>query len=129
MQERQATTRKEILIEHSDDTIYLINTYAIHNATLLRQALPQHLIAPVALYSDRETHHKELAVTLRTTQKAKRARTQEKRKATMAAKQAKKRQRDPDVEDSGGEEGENEQNETEPVIVHGAVRAGKRKKS
>ncbi|KAF8874151.1 hypothetical protein CPB84DRAFT_1690343 [Gymnopilus junonius] len=93
LQERQATTRQESLIKHKNDGHYLINTYAIHNATLLRQAIPRHLTTPKKLYEDRKAHHAAIATTLRVNQAAKRAKTQAKRKATLEANKAKKQQR------------------------------------
>jgi hypothetical protein len=63
---------------------------AIHNATLLRRALPIALTVPQPLYLDRKSHHYGITTGLRVTQMMKRARTQEKRKATLAAKTAAK---------------------------------------
>ncbi len=79
-----------LVIAHGDDNHFVINTFGLHNASLLRKALPRHLFDPKPLYADRKSHHSILAATLRTTQDAKRARTQEKRKATLALNRAKK---------------------------------------
>jgi hypothetical protein len=86
VQERQETTQTTKLIEHGDDDHFVINLNALHNATLLRRALPVALTVPRPLYLDRKTHHYNIAKGLRVSQLMKRARTQEKRKATMAAK-------------------------------------------
>jgi hypothetical protein len=59
---------------------------AIHNATLLRRALPIALTVPRPIYVNRKAHHQAIATGLRDSQKMKRIRTQEKRKATLAAK-------------------------------------------
>lgn len=64
--------------------------FGLHNATLVRKVLPRLLMEPRPLYEDRKTRHAEIVTTLRTTQAAKRACTQEKRKATIALNQAKK---------------------------------------
>jgi len=101
IQERQITSRQDKLIEHRDDNHFLINLYALHNATLLRKALPNELTKPTSLYRDRKSHHIAIASTLRVTQEAKRAKTQEKRKATLAAKQVQKRKRAEDVSLAG----------------------------
>lgn len=103
-QERQVTTRQDKMIKHEDDNHFLINTFAIHNATLLQKILPRQLIAPKKLYDNRQLHHAMRAATLRVDQTAKRARTQEKRKATNAAKQAKKQQHVPAEESEGDNE-------------------------
>ncbi|KAJ7756797.1 hypothetical protein DFH07DRAFT_773023 [Mycena maculata] len=90
VQERQETAQSTKLISHGDDDHFIVNMAALHNATLLRRALPIALTVPRPLYSDRKAHHYGIAVGLRVSQVMKRARTQEKRKATMAAKALKK---------------------------------------
>ena len=85
------TTRHDKLVEHKDQDHFIVNIYALHNATLLRKALPRELTKPEKLYNNRKAHHTTIAQTLRVTQDAKQVRTQEKRKATLAAKQAQKR--------------------------------------
>jgi hypothetical protein len=93
VQERQETSRKEGFIKHRDDNNFVINMYGIHNATLLRKSLPQHLTAPKALYPDRQLHHGEVAAGLRISQMAKRVQTQTKCKETQARNAEKKRRR------------------------------------
>jgi hypothetical protein len=105
-QERSVTTRTEKLIKHSDDTNFIINLYGIHNGDLLRKTLPAHLVKPKPLYNNRQEHHAKIAATLRVEQTVKRARTQEKRKATREAKQADKRRRDVQETDGPGDENE-----------------------
>ncbi|KAJ6608328.1 hypothetical protein B0H10DRAFT_2303295 [Mycena sp. CBHHK59/15] len=90
VQERQETSQSTQLISHGDDDHFLINMAALHNATLLRRALPIALTVPRPIYLDRRAHHYGIATGLRVSQVMKRARTQEKRKATMAAKALKK---------------------------------------
>ncbi|KAJ7835357.1 hypothetical protein B0H14DRAFT_3109979 [Mycena olivaceomarginata] len=86
VQERQETSRSTRLISHEDDDHFVVNMAAIHNATLLRRALPIALTVPRPIYVDRKAHHQAIATGLRDSQKMKRIRTQEKRKATLAAK-------------------------------------------
>ncbi|KAJ6600335.1 hypothetical protein DFH09DRAFT_1497797 [Mycena vulgaris] len=78
MQERIETSRTMKLLEHANDTHFLINTAGLHNATLLRRLLPRALTVPRPLYTDRKAHHKEVAARLRVSQKSRRAQTQEK---------------------------------------------------
>jgi len=66
-QERQATTHMEKIIKHADDDHFVVNMYALHNATRLRNALPSSLKVPRPLYADRRAHHDALAVELRMT--------------------------------------------------------------
>jgi hypothetical protein len=114
VQERQETGRMDSHIGHSDDDHFIINMYGLHNANTLRKALPQDLVAPVQLYSNRKAHHFSIAANLRVSQTAKRAITQAKRKATLAAKKAKKaaeqvvdrsENEDEDDEAPGGDDG------------------------
>ncbi|KAJ7302618.1 hypothetical protein DFH08DRAFT_641770, partial [Mycena albidolilacea] len=79
VQERQETSQTTALISHGDDDHFCINMAAIHNATLLRRALPIALTVPRPLYLDRKSHHYGITTGLRVTQTMKRARTQEKR--------------------------------------------------
>lgn len=60
--------------------------YGLHNANLLRKAIPRSLTAPQPIYEDRRSHHDQIAIKLRQNQAEKRKRTQEKRKATLAQK-------------------------------------------
>jgi hypothetical protein len=66
--------------------------HALHNAHLVRKVLPQHLTAPIPLIASgaRVAHHSSIASQLRISQAKKRKVTNEKRKATRAANQAKK---------------------------------------
>ena len=106
VQERQSTAQTDKSIKHSEDSIFIVNTFALHNATLLRKALPRTLTKPTPLHEDRKVFHFSLATQLRISQAEKRAETQKKRKATLAAKQAKKRKRDVDMEEGNGIESE-----------------------
>ncbi|THU81202.1 hypothetical protein K435DRAFT_565165, partial [Dendrothele bispora CBS 962.96] len=64
MQERMQTTKHKACVVHVDDGRYLLNMHALHNAHLIREALPRHLVAPVPLKSDRVEFHKQLSASL-----------------------------------------------------------------
>ncbi|KAL6309761.1 hypothetical protein BKA93DRAFT_746070 [Sparassis latifolia] len=70
-QERQDSGLTEQFIEHKEDDHFIINTHSLHNPHLLRQLLPRHLTAPIALFKERQCKHAELAAQLRTFQDAK----------------------------------------------------------
>ncbi|KAJ3792295.1 hypothetical protein GGU11DRAFT_693704, partial [Lentinula aff. detonsa] len=88
IQERQVTNRTQTLIEHADDRNFVINMYGLHNAAVLREALPRALWKPIPLYEDRRARHNEIVIKLTTARKEKRAQTQEKVRATRARNQA-----------------------------------------
>jgi len=120
VQERQVTSRKEGFIKHQDDNNFVINMYAIHNATLLRKSLPHHLTAPKLLYSDRRLHHGKVAAGLRVSQTAKRVQAQAKRKETQARNAEKKRKRQEAMESDNddaevGNEEEGDEDKEPPV--------------
>ncbi|KAJ6618968.1 hypothetical protein B0H10DRAFT_2371976 [Mycena sp. CBHHK59/15] len=85
--ERQEISQTTKLLAHGDDEHFVINMAALHNATLLRRNLSEALTVPCPLYTDRQAHHHEVAIHLRTAQTLKHARTQEKRQATLKAKE------------------------------------------
>ena len=118
VQERQVTNKTEKFIKHKDNNHFIINMYAIHNATLLRKSLPRYLTTPKALHQDRQLHHAKVAAGLRVNQTAKRARAQEKCKEMQARNAEKKRKRqdamdsdDDEVDIGNGEEGGNDDRE------------------
>ncbi|THV05527.1 hypothetical protein K435DRAFT_892109 [Dendrothele bispora CBS 962.96] len=78
MQERMQTTKHKACIAHVDDERYLLNMHALHNAHLIREALPRHLVAPVPLKSDRIEFHKQLSASLQVSGVEKRALTRTK---------------------------------------------------
>ncbi|KAJ7906464.1 hypothetical protein B0H13DRAFT_1880530 [Mycena leptocephala] len=108
MQERQETSQSIKLLAHGDDNHFVINMAGIHNATLVRRNLPVALTVPRPLYLDREAHHHQVAVGLRVAQTLKRARTQEKRRATMKAKQLAKAGTGTDGSDEEDEENDSD---------------------
>ncbi|KAI0822207.1 hypothetical protein BC628DRAFT_1391550 [Trametes gibbosa] len=86
-QERQDSNITRPAIQHTNDTLYLINTHALHHAALLRQALSRELTKPLPYIIDRPAEHKIVAATLRSTHQARRqkdadARRTRKEKAT-----------------------------------------------
>ncbi|KAJ7266270.1 hypothetical protein C8J57DRAFT_1069087 [Mycena rebaudengoi] len=115
MQERQETTRFTQLISHGDDEHFIINMAGLHNATLLRRSLPRALTVPRPIYLDRRAHHDELAMGLRVSQVAKRAWTQEKRRATIMAKSKQAPQSNVPHEESESEDIGEEEDEDEAV--------------
>jgi hypothetical protein len=108
MQEHQETSQSIKLLAHGDDNHFVINMAGIHNATLVRRNLPVALTVPWPLYLDREAHHHQVAVGLRVAQTLKRVRTQEKRRATMKAKQLAKA-----GTGTGGSDEEDEENDSD----------------
>lgn len=99
------TSQLEKLISHTDDSHFIVNLFALHNAEYIRSILPRHLTGPTSLHLDRKSLHFDLATKLRITQTEKRAKTQEKRQATLAAKKAKQKQQlEPEMECNSDEE-------------------------
>ncbi|KAG2004503.1 hypothetical protein CC2G_003056 [Coprinopsis cinerea AmutBmut pab1-1] len=90
LQEREETTQFYEKISHRGDEQFLINTHALHNAVLLREAIPRSLTQPLLVFQDRKAKHDEFAATLQITGPAKRADTAAKRKETTARKSAAK---------------------------------------
>ncbi|THU81998.1 hypothetical protein K435DRAFT_823322 [Dendrothele bispora CBS 962.96] len=65
LQEHQKTSQRMSVLSHVDDSSYIINTHALHNATLLRCFLPRPLIEPKYLIPDRQSFHFETATKYR----------------------------------------------------------------
>lgn len=76
------TKRTVNSIIYRDDTHFIVNTHALHNASLLRQFLPRHLTVPQPLFADRKKRHEDLAVDLAKEQTAKCMATKAKAAAT-----------------------------------------------
>ena len=62
-QERVDLDETDPAIEHQPLEVYLVNTHALHNAHLLRRAMPRNLIAPVPCIDpdQRKAKHAQLA--------------------------------------------------------------------
>lgn len=121
------------LVKHLDDDHFVVNMYGLHNANLLRNAIPRELASPKPIYADRRAHHDDHAATLRISQTEKRAVTQAKRKATMEAKKAKKLLEQGN-NSSEGENGEVESEDSEeefaevPLVVQPRARRGTKRR-
>ncbi|KAJ6619620.1 hypothetical protein B0H10DRAFT_1946670 [Mycena sp. CBHHK59/15] len=83
MQERVESGKTEKYIVHNPLDRFIINSYAFHNAHLLRATLPRDLLAPIPVFEDRRTKHDELAAELCSMKEIKLAKR--KRKNTEAA--------------------------------------------
>ncbi|KAH9922155.1 hypothetical protein B0H21DRAFT_175850 [Amylocystis lapponica] len=89
-QERLETEISQPIIEHTNDTHYVLNMHALHNAALIRKTLPRHLTKPEHYLEDRRAQHDKMAASLRTSQDSKRSKEADARKARSAAKNAAK---------------------------------------
>ncbi|KAJ6597452.1 hypothetical protein B0H10DRAFT_2441666 [Mycena sp. CBHHK59/15] len=89
MQERQESDMLVHSIVHSNDTQFVVNMHAFHNARLLRKVFQLRSPSPAACTRSRKRHD-ELAVELAVQQKAKRAETQRKVAATREKKKVDK---------------------------------------
>ena len=90
MQKFQETSCTIKLIAHKDDSHFVLNTHALHNAQLLQKVLSCEFVALKPLYDDCNMHHYKIAGSLQVTQSEKQARTAAKRKATNDAKKKEK---------------------------------------
>ncbi|KAJ7441176.1 hypothetical protein B0H11DRAFT_1933111 [Mycena galericulata] len=81
-QERLESKLTRELTVHSDDSRFLLNMHALHNAHLVREILPRHLTKPKPCFPDRCAKHDEFAAKLREIGPAKRAQAQAKAQAT-----------------------------------------------
>lgn len=85
-QEREESGVTESFIEHNELDRFIVNTHAFHNSHLLRSVLPRNLTAPISYSQTRVADHLAIANKLQESQCTKRAKTAEKRKATMEGK-------------------------------------------
>ncbi len=95
VQERLETSIMDSYIQHRHHQLtdrFIINMHAFHNAHLLRTSLPRSVTAPLPLYPDRISKHKEFARDsgLRSTQNVKRDEQRKKRATKKAATAAAK---------------------------------------
>jgi hypothetical protein len=89
-QERIDTMRMIKLIKHTEDNHFIVNTHALHNASLLRRRLPRDLVKPKPLFVDRYEQHTAMAQQVRGSQTLKRAETARKGKETREANKRRK---------------------------------------
>jgi len=90
VQERVESTQTIPVIVHEDNPRYIINLYALHNASRLRRHLPRSITRPRHIHEDRVLFHSDLAQSLRVTQGHKRSETKEKTAATRAQNKRKR---------------------------------------
>jgi hypothetical protein len=88
--ERQSTSKHLRFIEHTDDSHFVINMHAMHNAHRVRRVLDRNLVQPKHLYTNRVARHHEIARNMKTSQDDKRARVQAKSKLTREENARKK---------------------------------------
>lgn len=88
LQERQESGVEIPVFEHTTGERFVINTHALHNAHLLREALPRDLTKPVPYVQNRRETHEQLATSLRSTQGRKREDLKKKKAAMNASKKA-----------------------------------------
>ena len=92
-QERLELDDTEPVVEHKPLNVYLINTHSLHNAHLLRRAVPHDLITPVPYInpSERQAEHMKFATAWRENPKSHTAQEQvrEKKRAEAAMKNKK----------------------------------------
>ncbi|KII82864.1 hypothetical protein PLICRDRAFT_120152 [Plicaturopsis crispa FD-325 SS-3] len=81
-QGRDNTTRTVNTVVHKDDSRFLLNMHALHNAHLIRSTLPRSLTEPKPYFQDRRAKHDEFATKLRITGPEKRAETAKKAQIT-----------------------------------------------
>lgn len=78
LQERQESNKTVRSIIHKDNQLFVINTHAIHNGTLLRCFLPRYLTVPQHLFPDRRKRLDGLGAQTQVQMTAKKAATQAK---------------------------------------------------
>ncbi|KAI0691320.1 hypothetical protein BC835DRAFT_1307531 [Cytidiella melzeri] len=83
-QEHQDTTLSCKVVMHEARDCYLLNLHRLHNTSLIRQALPQHLTKPVPYFQDRANKHCKFAAAARQLLMTKRSDAAAKAKATCA---------------------------------------------
>ncbi|KAJ7801780.1 hypothetical protein B0H14DRAFT_2614969 [Mycena olivaceomarginata] len=83
-QERSQSKLTQKIISHSENTRFLINMHALHNAHLIREMLLCHPTAPRPFFADRQVKHFEFAAALREVGPEKRALALAKGQATKA---------------------------------------------
>ncbi|KAF7776568.1 hypothetical protein Agabi119p4_4961 [Agaricus bisporus var. burnettii] len=85
-QERIKTSTQKTIVRHASMERYLINMHALHNAHLLREALPRSLTQPIPIHQNREEAHKKQSIGLSVSGQAKRDATKVKAAQTRQLK-------------------------------------------
>jgi hypothetical protein len=86
-QERELTSIGVDAIVHANDTRFVLNLHALHNAALVRKALPE-LTKTKHIFADRASLHLEAAVAVRAVNQPKRAAQKVAQAERRAAKKA-----------------------------------------
>ncbi|KAH9925298.1 uncharacterized protein B0H18DRAFT_933788 [Fomitopsis serialis] len=86
VRERMETEITQTFIEHTNDTHYILNMHALHNARLIRKVLPRHLTKPTPYLNNRNDEHKKMAASLRAAQDVQRAKEAAARKERANAR-------------------------------------------
>jgi hypothetical protein len=87
LQERQESNKIIRTITHRDDTNFIINMHAIHNAMLLRKFLPRYLVLPQHIFANQQQRLDLIGAKLAVDMVAKKAATQAKANETQRKKQ------------------------------------------
>ncbi|RDX41700.1 hypothetical protein OH76DRAFT_1489271 [Lentinus brumalis] len=66
-QEREITSRTRTIVQHKDESHYILNTLGLHNQRYIRMAVPASLMTSQSYFTDRAAVHKHAAESLRDT--------------------------------------------------------------
>lgn len=87
-QERNTTSRPHKAVLHRNQIRFFLNMHGLHNAALIRQALPRRFSKPTHYLEDRTSKHQEYAVAAKKLIITKRAEATARAKATRARNKA-----------------------------------------
>ncbi|KAJ7820820.1 hypothetical protein B0H14DRAFT_3089221 [Mycena olivaceomarginata] len=102
-QERSESKLTRKIRAHKEDSRFLVNTHAPHNAHLVRETLPRSLTAPKPCFVDRLAKHSEFASALREVGPEKRAQASARGQATKARNKQEKADKAAGVMVRGGD--------------------------
>ncbi|KAJ7310144.1 hypothetical protein DFH08DRAFT_718875 [Mycena albidolilacea] len=102
-QERSESKLTWKIRAHKEDSRFLVNTHATHNAHLVRETLPHSLTAPKPCFVDRLAKHSEFASALREVGPEKRAQASARGQATKARNKQEKADKAAGVMVRGGD--------------------------
>lgn len=129
---RNGKSRKSrtVLSPITDDTHFIINTRAFHNATLLREFLPRYLTVPRALHLNRSARLQKMGEALVVTQGEKRVETNRKAAETRRINKEKKAAKAAQGESvSGGTDMNTTASLIQDALGTGRTRSRKRKRT